>query len=210
MLRKYRHISFDLDGTLVHTVPEYPHKIISSVVSKLGGEIPGKHLINEFWFGAGRNEIIVNQFGLKIEDFWKIFDEIDTQQSRHNHTKAYNDSEPSLRKLKEMDKIISIITGAPEWIAEIEIKKLNGAPHDFYFSIGRGETEKPNPESLLNALRKLGIAPQETVYIGNSNEDALYAKNAGVDFIYIDRGEHEFEIGNNAIATIKSLEELFK
>ena len=46
-------------------------------------------------------------------------------------------------------------------------------------------------------------------YIGNSNEDAYYSKNAGVEFIYLERKEHEFDLKDYAITTIQTLEDLF-
>lgn len=210
MLDSYKHIAFDLDGTLVHTVPEYRHKVIPQVVSALGGKIKQKHSINKFWFEAGRDAIIKNEFALKPEEFWKLFRKIDSPENRSANTWAYQDAEPALRSIKKQGKIISIITGAPHWIAQMEIKKLNGAPHDFYLSIADSEfVEKPDPKSFLFALKKLNITPQETLYIGNSNEDAHFAKNAGVDFLYLERKEHQFDLKDYAIGTIHSLDELF-
>lgn len=211
MLKKYKHISFDLDGTLVHTVPEYRHKIVPEVVEKLGGTIKEKHSIDRFWFEGGRDLIIQNEFGLNPPDFWKLFREVDLPESRSAHTRAYDDSERNFRKLKAMNKTISIITGAPHFVAQLEIEKLNGAPYDFYLSIFDNKFKpKPDPGSLQYALKKLDMKPAETVYIGNSNEDAHFAKNAGVDFIYLERKEHQFDLKDYAIATIHSLDELFR
>lgn len=33
ILQEYKHISFDLDGTLVHTLAAYRHKIVPDVVN---------------------------------------------------------------------------------------------------------------------------------------------------------------------------------
>jgi len=210
MLSPYKHISFDLDGTLVHTVPEYRYKIVPMVVKELGGEINDRHHIDKFWFEAGRDEVIKNHFGLEPSAFWTLFRKTDSADKRSSHTHAYDDSERTLRKLKEMGKIISIITGAPHYLAQIEISKLNGAPHDFYLSITDSEfIEKPDPKSLIFSLEKLKMSPKETIYIGNSNEDAYFAKNAGVDFIYLERKEHQFDLKDYSIATIHSLDELF-
>lgn len=211
MLNKYKHISFDLDGTLIHTVPEYRHNIVPMVVKKLGGTINDKHSIDRFWFESRRDEVIRIDFGLEPSRFWPFFRESDSPEKRSSYIRAYNDAERTLRRLKQMNKIISIITGAPHDIGQIEIEKLNGAPHDFYLSIPDSEfIEKPNPESFHYALENLKIRPEETVYIGNSNDDAYYAKNAGVDFIYLDRKEHLFDLKDYVIATIHSLDELFK
>lgn len=210
MLNKYRHISFDLDGALVHTFPEYRYEIVPMVVEKLGGTIKDKHSIDRFWFESGRDEVIRNDFGLEPSRFWPFFREADSPEKRSSYIRAYDDAERTLRRLKQMNKIVSIITGAPHHIAQMEIEKLNGAPHDFYFSITDSEfTEKPNPKSFHYVLENLIVKPDETIYIGNSNEDAYYAKNAGVDFIHLDRKEHQFDLRDYVIATIHSLDELF-
>lgn len=210
MLKKYKHISFDLDGTLVHTIPEYRHKIVPEIVAQLGGIIKEPKSVDRFWFESGRNKIIQNEFGLQPEKFWDLFRIVDSAEKRAAHTHAYEDSERTLHQLKKIGKKISILTGAPHHIAEMEIKKLNGAPYDFYLSILDNDfTEKPDSKSFNHALDKLGMKPSETIYIGNSNEDAYYAKNAGVDFIYLERKEHKFDLKDYAIATINKLDELF-
>lgn len=209
MIRKYKHISFDLDGTLVHTIPEYRHKVVPDVVKKLGGHIKEKHSVDKFWFEAGRDTIIKDEFALEPNIFWNLFRQVDSPENRSVHTRAYIDSKPAFRRLKKLGKIISIITGAPAWIAEMEIRKLNGAPYDFYLPIGESEfKQKPDPEGFFYALKKLSVEPKDTVYIGNSNEDAHFAKNAGVDFVYLERKEHQFDLKDFAIGIIHSLDEL--
>ena len=211
MLRKYKHISFDLDGTLVHTIPEYRHRIVPEVVKQLGGTIDDVRSIDKFWFETDRSTTIQNEFHIKPEKFWDLFRIMDSPEKRSAHTRSYDDAERTFHKLKNSNKTISIITGSPHHIAEMEIKKMNGAPHDFYLSIFDNKfAEKPNPESLLHVLKKLNIDPNETVYIGNSSEDAHYAKNAGVDFIYLERKEHNFDLKDYAVAIIHSLDELFQ
>jgi len=135
ILSKYSHISFDLDGTLVHTITEYRHKIVPEVVKKLNGTIANSHSVDKFWFEGVRDKTIQEDFNLNPSVFWDLFKEIDTSEARSAHTFAYSDAERTLIKLKDMGKTISIITGAPHWIAAMEIEKLNGAPHDFYLSL---------------------------------------------------------------------------
>ena len=210
MLKKYKHISFDLDGTLVFTNKEYRYEVVPKVVKKLGGLVKNAHLIDRFWFESNRDEIIKNDFNLDPKAFWLVFRDFDEPIKRALLTQSFNDVEKSFKKLKKLDKTISIITGGPNKIAKLELKKLNGAPYDYSFSIEDSQyKEKPNPESFSFILNQLNSTPQETIYIGNSNEDAYYAKNAGVDFIHIERNEHKFDLKEHAVCTIKSLEELF-
>jgi len=69
--------------------------------------------------------------------------------------------------------------------------------------------KKPNPAGFLFVLENLKMKPKNTVYIGNSSEDAYFAQKTGADFIYLERKEHEFNLEKEAIATIQSLDELF-
>jgi phosphoglycolate phosphatase len=50
---------------------------------------------------------------------------------------------------------------------------------------------KPDPESLLLALEKLDVSPEEAVYIGDSIVDATAAQSAGVRFIAVLSGVTE-------------------
>ena len=46
-------------------------------------------------------------------------------------------------------------------------------------SAGDAPRKKPHPDPLLLALGRMGLAPDETAYVGDSPEDVLMAKAAG-------------------------------
>jgi phosphoglycolate phosphatase len=50
------------------------------------------------------------------------------------------------------------------------------------------ETRKPDPEPLLETLRRLGADPAETLFVGDSARDEETADRAGVAFKYADGG----------------------
>ena len=60
----------------------------------------------------------------------------------------------------------------------------------FATAVCGGETarRKPHPEPLLVALERLGLAPAECVYVGDSPEDVAMAKAAGAFAIGIPGG----------------------
>jgi phosphoglycolate phosphatase-like HAD superfamily hydrolase len=92
----------------------------------------------------------------------------------------------------------------------MEIKRLNNAPHDYCLSLKDSRfLHKPDPGSLKFVMEEFLLGPDETIYIGNSNEDACFAKNAGVDFIHLERGDYKFDLEDHAVAVIHSLDELF-
>jgi len=210
-LDKYTHVSFDLDGTLVRTHSDYRYQIVPRTIKHCEGNTGvASQNIDRFWFESERDSIIKEHFGIDPKAFWDAFCEFDTVEWRSSYTHAYEDAEPALRRLSEMRKHVSIITGAPDWIARMEIEKLNGAPYDHHISLRHGEHPlKPDPASMFATLEHLSVQPHETLYVGNSNEDAVFAKNAGCNFVYVERREHIFENTAWMIAVIESLDELF-
>lgn len=51
---------------------------------------------------------------------------------------------------------------------------------------------KPHPHGIKECLSLLGVKKNEALYVGNSNEDIIMAKNAEVFDVLIDRGERKF------------------
>jgi phosphoglycolate phosphatase len=49
-------------------------------------------------------------------------------------------------------------------------------------------TRKPDPEPLLAVVRRLGTAPERTLFVGDSERDAVTAERAGTAFQYVDGG----------------------
>lgn len=72
-----------------------------------------------------------------------------------------------------------------------------------------GETagigRKPAPDGLLAAMERLGSAPEETVYIGDSDVDIETARNAGVECISVTWGFRSvgFLLARGAEITVK-------
>ncbi len=46
-------------------------------------------------------------------------------------------------------------------------------------------TEKPDPEPLLETIRRLDGEPERTLFIGDSRRDEVTAERAGVEFSYV-------------------------
>jgi phosphoglycolate phosphatase len=53
--------------------------------------------------------------------------------------------------------------------------------------VGRdtAETHKPEPESLLAAIDRLGAAPENALFVGDSPRDATAAERAGVAYAWV-------------------------
>ncbi len=206
----YKAVVFDLDGTLVHTSPEYRYKVVFQVLNNLGA-LPSafsNHNIDRFWFEAARDEIIKTLFGLEPELFWKEFQKYDTTELRKQFTRLYDDID-FIKELRKSGYKIGIVTGAPMHIASLEIGMLG---HDNFDAVvvahsSNGFKPKPNPHGLYECLKLLGISKSEAVYVGNVDEDIETAKNAEVFDVLLLRGENEHRNAKPSMV-INSLYEL--
>ena len=78
---EYKAVIFDLDGTLVHTMPEYRYTIVGNALKSIGIKTTS-HLIDRFWFESRRDEIIKEHFGIEPGIFWKNYREREDPEIR--------------------------------------------------------------------------------------------------------------------------------
>ena len=62
---------------------------------------------------------------------------------------------------------------------------FSGLESHFRVAIGYEDTEKhkPEPEPLLEACRRLGVAPERALYVGDAPGDLICARAAGAHFV---------------------------
>src|SRR3989338_3198514 len=86
----YEAVVFDLDGTLVHTAPEYRYLVVEQTLRDLW-VVSSNHNVDRYWFEARRDRIIQEQFGVEPEQFREILGKYDAVELRRKFTKAYDD-----------------------------------------------------------------------------------------------------------------------
>ncbi|MEK6945560.1 MAG: HAD family hydrolase [Nanoarchaeota archaeon] len=204
---KYKAAIFDLDGTLIHSEPEFRYTVVGKILDDLGVKY-SKEDIDRFWFETNRDEIVTKDFGLTIDAFWGPFKKYDTVELRRKFAKTYDDV-GFIGDLQRAGCKTGIVTGAPLHIAEMEIGMIGEENFDAIVVAHRmnGFTPKPHPQGLEECLSLLGVNKNEAVYVGNGDEDIQTARNAGVFDILIDRGEYTFHNTKPSL-TISSLYEL--
>lgn len=200
-------ILFDLDGTLVRTTSEGRYSIIRTVLKKLTTQPVSDEMIDAFWFGAYRNEIIKNEFKVDQNSFWRIYWQVHTAELTKQHSMPYDDS-AILQTLKEKGFVLAVVTGATPLVAACEIDFLGSNLFDAIILAreSHGSHPKPDPHCLNLCLEKLNIQAKEAVYVGNADEDILTARAAGVLDIIVDRNECPLLIKPSIL--LGSLEEL--
>ncbi|MBI2891698.1 MAG: HAD-IA family hydrolase [Nitrospirae bacterium] len=185
--RPVRAIVFDLDGTLIdsredlanavnHTIEHFGYRPLSpeTIYGFIGRGVGP--LLQDTLQTAGVDLSRVD--GALIEQGRTVFLDY---YSRHllDHTQLY----PGVREVLDhfSSKTLAVLTNKPE---EQSRKILEGLGVAQRFSrIFGGDTlpyRKPDPETLLEALRILGHAPGDAAFIGDSLIDLETGRRAGV------------------------------
>jgi len=196
-----RAVIFDVDGVLLDDTKVYI-KAYRETGRKLGLKVPPVSEIRKA-FGLTWTDMLTKFYGEANEELKNAYSE--TVRSLEKEIKIMDSLEYVLKKIK-IKKAIASSKSRP-----ILEKHLRSLTKFFEVIITREDTEKhkPNPEPLLLVCKRLGIKPEEAVYIGDAVIDYETAKNAGTSFIGFVSGsasKEDFESLN--VKFITSLKEL--
>lgn len=170
-------ILFDLDGVLVDTY-EVWFQLLNDVARRHGYAPIGADAYRQSW-------------GQGIEVDVKLYYTRHTvEQIREEYARYYGDFLHHLKVMDGADQTLrsiplpkAVITNSPNGLARraLALAKLD---HHFATIVGCDEVprSKPAPDGVLEACRRLGVAPEETLLVGDSRFDEGAAKAAGVPF----------------------------
>ncbi len=186
----YKHIVFDVDGTLINT--EYA--VLHSLQDTLK-EVQNKiYKIEELEFVLGiTGEAAIKQLGIvnvtETVDLWNKY-----LNSYKNSVCVFADIKDLLQKLYP-DYKLGIVTSKTKFEFDEEVTHFG---LNKYFGIivcaDHTKKHKPNPEPLLKYMELAKVKPDETLYIGDSIYDMQCAKSSGVDFAFAKWGNRRQNI----------------
>ncbi|QCI28392.1 phosphoglycolate phosphatase [Caminibacter pacificus] len=179
---------FDLDGTLIDSVPDITDAI-NKTFDELGIERVSEEDVRNY-LGNGARTLIERALRGKndeklLQKTLKIFKN-HYKNNVCNKTTLYPGVKETLEKLPYKK---AIVTNKPyEFVGEI----LKTLEIDRYFEMYIGgeslPEKKPSPLPLLYVCEKTGYKPSEAVMIGDSKNDILAARNAGIKSIAVNYG----------------------
>lgn len=190
-------ILFDLDGTLIDSVPDLADAV-NHTLRVLGQKTFAQEQIRT-WVGNGAQILIQRALcgnstidehldparSAEALDIFLTF----YAQNLCNATTPYPDVISTLHSLKAAKYRLAIITNKPfDFVAPI----LKGLEIDGLFELILGgdslEKKKPDPLPLLHACEKLNIPIGCCLMVGDSKNDILAAKAAGMQSIGVTYG----------------------
>jgi pyrophosphatase PpaX len=186
----YPVVLFDLDGTVIDS-----GGIILASMRHATREVLGREYADE--------ELMQTVGGPGLEAQMRAFDpervdELVTVYRAHNEPLHEElvccaGMENALGRLHAEGRRLGVVTAKRRATVELAFAHVPLA-HLFDVIVGGDETErhKPDPEPLLLAAERLGAAPAETAYVGDSPFDIRAAKAAGMFAVAVTWGRiHE-------------------
>lgn len=195
----YRAILIDLDGTLLDTIPDLADAS-NAMLAELGAEqLPVADIAT--FVGKGTEQLVrrclqderVNlpadpgAVARALEVFNRRYHAVNGRASQ-----LYPGVIEGLRGFREQGARLAVVTNKPREFTLPLLECTGLAP--WFDLVVCGDTcarKKPDPMPLLHACEQLGCAPADALAIGDSVNDALAARAAGITVLAVPYGYNE-------------------
>ncbi len=187
-------VLFDWDGVLLDSL-EANIRVYNKILPKVGLKPLDRRqflmLQSPNWY------LFYKRLGIP-KRIWKKVDKEWLRLYTSEKPKLHTDVKTVLRQLKKMGIRIGLVTNGEKSRVENEIDAfgLRRFLDEVVFTKGIKEF-KPSPLMLIRALRELHSSAANAIYVGDSPEDILAAKAAGMRAVAISGGlSHEDRLRN--------------
>lgn len=182
-------VMFDLDGTLLDTVPEITDAVNEWLATR--GLPPQQQAAVAGWIGNGTRELTVRAYaaaaGVPVDAVRPrddaLFAEFFPFYGAHcgRHSAPYPGVVAALEALRGAGVQLAVVTNKGQQHSEVT---LRAHVLDRYFGLVVGgdhlAERKPSPMPVRHCLEHFGVAPERSLFVGDSDVDVATARNAGV------------------------------
>lgn len=211
-MHQYETYIFDLDGTLLSTLNDLA---ASTNYALRTHHMPERTLdeVRQF-VGNGVKKLMERAIpgGTDNPDFDNTYATFRQHYMQHNldTTKPYPGIMEMLQQLHNEGKNVAVVSN--KFYAATRELCRHFFAHLVPVAIGEREDirKKPAPDTVLEALRQMGVSSKGAVYIGDSDVDVMTAQNSGIPCISVLWGfrDKEFLLQHGATTFISSPQEL--
>lgn len=202
-VKKYDAVIFDLDGTLLDTLEDLmnsvnhaltlmdmPNRSLDEIRSFVGN---GVQRLIELAVPEDTDEEVTNQIFALFKEHYAVH--------CNDKTGLYPGIPELLAVLKEQGFLMAIVSNKLQEGVDALCEQYFAPYTNVAIGAREGILKKPAPDTVLEALRLLGISKEQAVYVGDSEVDIATAANTGMDCITVEwgfrtRAEQEAAGGN--------------
>ncbi|SEB22571.1 phosphoglycolate phosphatase [Paraburkholderia sartisoli] len=197
----------DLDGTMVDTADDFTAGL-NGMLAQLDAAETSREEVVEY-VGKGSEHLIRSVLAPRFEavhaqdrfdEALAIYQE-EYAKINGTHTRLYPDVEAGLKAMRDAGLKLACVTNKPRRFA-VQLLTQYGLIGYFNIVIG-GDTlakKKPDPLPMITACAEMQIAPQAAVAIGDSENDAMAGRAAGLATLTVPYGYNH----GQSVQTIKS------
>ncbi|MDX1348520.1 MAG: phosphoglycolate phosphatase [Thiomicrorhabdus chilensis] len=179
-------VLFDLDGTLIDSVPDLAY-CVDEMMKQLGMPVRGEDAVRN-WVGNGVERLteraLINAVDGEpdpelMAKAYPIFLEL-YKDNTSQRSCVYEGVIEGIEWVKAQGYRVACVTNKAEAFT-IPLLKDKGL-HDYFEVIVSGDTcaeKKPHPMPLLYAAEQLGVEPENALMVGDSKSDVKAARAAG-------------------------------
>lgn len=195
LLNGIRAAIIDLDGTMVHTAPDF-QVAINHMREELGLSPLSIEIVTEF-VGKGSENLIRRVLGVDFDaaEVERRFEQALRRYQHHYlqinglHSQVYPEVHEGLTAMQASGLRLACVTNKPIAFARPLLDKTGLLK--FFDVVYGGDSlprKKPDPLPMLTVCSDFGIAPHEAVAIGDSSNDAEAARAAGCRSLIVPYG----------------------
>jgi len=192
-------VLFDVDGVLIDSF-DANHKFVTELLDKFGYSFMEKDAYSNY-FNYAMRDIIAHSTNLTDEEeinrIWQAAKDRVVPYP-YELIKTPENLEEILKTLKAKYSLGIVTSRSHSGI--FSIPHLDALKEYFSLAVGYEDTKehKPDAAPLLFAAEKLGVKPEECVYIGDMVTDAQAAKAAGMKSITYSKKEQKISDANTS------------
>lgn len=211
-MKQYDTYIFDLDGTLLYTLGDLTASINHTMKAYRLATHSEEEVRQMVGNGIGRLIALAIPDGTNNPQYAGIYSEFMRHYLLHSMdtTRPYDGIIETLAALKQAGKRMAIVSNKHYDATEQLCRHFFGE----YIDVAIGESDsirrKPAPDTVLEALRRLGTTADGAVYVGDSDVDILTARNSGIPCISVLWGfrDKDFLTQHGATTFIRRPQEL--
>jgi phosphoglycolate phosphatase len=200
MLRRPRMVLIDVDGTLVDSVPDLAY-CVDEMMRRLGREPHGAAAVRN-WVGNGVERLVRRALIGRLDgepddaDFqqaYPIFLDLYAENTSQR-SMLYPGVAEGLDYLESQGYALGCVTNKAAQFTLPLLRDLG--VHDRFGIVVCGDTlsvKKPDPQPLLHAAAHFGVAPADSLMLGDSKSDVAAARAAGFQVICMSYGYNHGE-----------------